>query len=217
MEIGSSNPEIQHEVAIVRLILAEESIRGIFRWRSRDDPSVAIHDDQSKLVDASDYKLDPVVFQFLEKKWGLYTIDRFASDTNKQCAMFNAKVCCPGVNAQGCGVDAMTLPWRWEAPKKLHNNWIYPPFNKVGSAIRYLQREAARGTVVVPLDTNAFWWPMVANHKAPGVVDRYVIKRRPGLLHKFGTEPMQTPPRRDLLAVRMDFTHWGVSSFAESA
>ena len=210
MQIGSQNPDIQKQVRKVRLLLASWSARGIFRWVSRDNPIISLHDDQSKLDDPSDYMLDPAEFQKLVTQWGAYTIDRFASDTNKQLTPFNALVACPGSNGPGCGIDAFTRQWRWKEECQLHNNWIHPPYSQVGEAIRHLQREAARGTILVPLDTSAYWWPMVARG-SPGVLQRKIIRRRPYLLWKFGTEPMRTPPRRDLIAVRMDFTRWGVS------
>ena len=58
----------------------------------------------SWLVDHDDWKLDPMIFGELDRKWGPHTVDRFADIHNCQIDRFNSCYWSPGEEA----VDAFT-------------------------------------------------------------------------------------------------------------
>ena len=45
----------------------------------------------SRVTDNSNWQLAPRKFKHFDKKWGPHTIDRFASNANKQLPRYNAK------------------------------------------------------------------------------------------------------------------------------
>jgi hypothetical protein len=198
LEIGSPIVLIQILVRLVFDAAMQANIYIIPRWLSRNDPRIAINDDQSKLTDTTDWMLDKSVFKEIEAFFKVkHTLDRFATHINTQCKHFNSNVNCPGVT----GVNAW-LQKDWGAPEI--DNWLFPPFADVAATVRKLEKAAGRGTLLCPLNTGAFWWPYVAQH-APGVIGRWQVPHRKGLLLKFGLTRMTTAPRQHLIAVRMDF------------
>jgi hypothetical protein len=58
-------------------------------------------------------KVDEDVFTKLNNVWGPHTIDRFASDYNTKCKVFNSKYWRPGTT----GINAFDQHWGQE------NNW----------------------------------------------------------------------------------------------
>jgi len=77
----------------------------------------------SKIIDADDWEITEHFLEFLEEKWGTFSIDRFANFDNTKCDRFNSRYKVPGTEA----VDAFTQDWRFE-----HNLFVPP----VGSLIR---------------------------------------------------------------------------------
>ena len=212
LDIGSKTPEV-HQVAAAIFRLAMRNGWSLTpRWLSRDTSAIRMTDDGSKLgkvLDLCDFKLDPAVFTAIEGRWGVtHTVDRFASDVNRQGNLpFNSFVYAPGASDP----DAFTVQWGGA------DNWIFPPFSRVGQAVRHLQICRAKGTIIVPNLPNAVWWPLV-RAGAPGSVFRGgkplrlpdkqspgLLKRRLGLLLAEGAR--QLPKGRfDLLAIRLDFS-----------
>jgi len=165
-----------------------------------------LSDDISKWEDVCPFKLDPSVFAAIEADWGVkHTFDRFASGRNRQNKLrFCAIAWCDGVRDED--VDAFTTDWGGE-----HDNWIFPPFARVGEALRHMRTTAALGTIVVPHVVNALWWPMVAEGaggivRRDGVELRHALPKRSGLLLEGSTKPVRAKDmRHPLLVVRMDF------------
>ncbi len=48
-------------------------------------------DNLSRIIDISDWQLAPRKFRYFDKRWGPHSIDRFASNANKQFVHYNAK------------------------------------------------------------------------------------------------------------------------------
>ena len=78
--------------------------------------------------------------QLCDPWYGPYTFDRFATDTNAQCAQFNNLYSCPG----SARVNAFCFDWSGEC------NWCNPHFRLIGRVLRHMSRCGARGTVMVP-------------------------------------------------------------------
>ena len=79
----------------------------------------------------------------LDRAWGPFTVDRFASASNAQVMRFNAAWAEPGAEA----VDAFAQPmaaWRREA------NWCVPPIALLPQLAQFMRESGAGGTVVTP-------------------------------------------------------------------
>jgi hypothetical protein len=122
-------------------------------WSVLEDLHVTLHvvrvasasnlaDAPSRLIDRSDYYLDPKVFVALDLLWGPHTIDLFASDTNTQLPLFYSLHRCPGSR----GVNAFLHPWRG------YNAWAHPPWNTTTllQLVQKVREECANVTVLVP-------------------------------------------------------------------
>jgi len=80
------------------------------------------------------------IFEYLNDKWGPFTVDRFATHCNAKCLRFNFRFWVPGTEA----VDAFKQFWRGE------KNWIVPPPNRVLESIKKIKYKRCCGTLVVP-------------------------------------------------------------------
>jgi len=212
LDVGSKTPEVHQVAAAIFRLAMRRGWSLTPRWLSRDTSAIRMTDDGSKLdevLDLCDFMLDPAVFLEIERRWKVkHTVDRFASDVNRQGGLpFNSFVFAPGSSSP----DAFTVNWAGA------DNWVFPPFSRVGQAVRHMQHHRAKGTLIVPNMPRAVWWPLV-RAGAPGTVFRAgkpmrlpdrespgLLKRRSGLLLGGGTQRLPKG-RFDLLAIRLDFS-----------
>ena len=110
-----------------------------------------IADHYSKLKDTDDWSIDKATFNVINGRFGPFTIDRFADNSNTKLARFNSKYFCPNTE----GVDAFTEDWSKD------NNWVCPPVNLIGSVLRHMEKCKARGTVMVPVWKSSYFWPLL--------------------------------------------------------
>ena len=166
-------------------------------------------DDVSKLIDSSDWRLQPGLFEFLDSRWGPHSIDLFASSKNTHCARFFSRFGCPGT----LGVDAFSHDW------SLENNWINPPFSLIGRVWLRLQSSLASASMIVPFWPSAPWWNLVTVdgvHLASSIVDWMWLPRWDTLFTP-GHPQAQTSsgvssPRWQVLAIRVVFGPRGAPS-----
>lgn len=119
------------------------------QWIPRTDNVKA--DLFSKTSDCDDWEIKEYIFNHFDKKWGRYSIDRFASDYNKKCIRFNSKHWCTGTE----GIDAFNYTWAGE------NNWIVPPPSLIAKCILKILQEHVTCTLVIPKWTSVAFWPML--------------------------------------------------------
>ena len=105
---GSKRQHLQDLALEIYELTREHNIDLEVNWVPRDDNQVA--DYISKIVDPDDWEITEGFLEFLEEKWGPFTIDRFASFDNSKCERFNSKFLVPGTEA----VDAFTQGWRFD-------------------------------------------------------------------------------------------------------
>ena len=105
----------------------------------------------SRIVDYSDWFLNPAVFAELDAAWGPHTVDRFADFHNHQAPRFNSRCWNPGSEA----VDAFTVNWGGE------NNWWCPPIELIPRVICHARACKAVGTLIVPSWPSAPFWPLL--------------------------------------------------------
>ena len=92
--------------------------------------------------DSSDWQLDPSVFQLLNKKWGPFVIDLFATRLTAQLPRFVSWKPDQVVEA----VDAFTLDW------SQFTAYAFPPFTLIRHCLRHLQQQSAsKITIVTPV------------------------------------------------------------------
>ncbi|GIL56834.1 hypothetical protein Vafri_12133 [Volvox africanus] len=168
-------------------------------WIPREQNVVA--DFFSKVRESCDWQLSPDWFQRLDRRWGPHTVDRFASDHNKQLERFNSLFYCPGAEA----VDCFTQHWTGE------NNWCNPPFALMRRLWRFMEEEQVVATVIVPVWPSAVWWPLLCptGQWAPAVVDTVVLPSAEKLFRSGPQSANQVgagAPKWRVMALQVSFT-----------
>ena len=131
-------------------------------WIPRTENQIA--DFISHIQDFDDWQLHPSVFCWLNSRWGLCTVDRFASFYNTQLPRFNSRFCNPRSEA----VDCFTCDWTGEM------NWWCLPVYLIPRLLRHAQNCKCRGIIVLPRWSSAPFWPLIcpdSSHLASFVRD----------------------------------------------
>ena len=102
-------------------------------------------DGLSRLPPSYEWKMHPKLWTYLDKIWGPYTVDRFASILSAQLPRYNSLYLDPLSE----GVDAFAQTnWRKE------NNFVNSPFRLLPKVVSTLISQQATATVIAP------WWPI---------------------------------------------------------
>ena len=120
-------------------------------WIPREENITA--DSISQYKDTDDWSIDNETFQYIQQKFGVFTIDRIASELNSKVEVFNSKFYCPNTSA----VNAFTCDWGNSF------NWLFPPINLIGKAIKHIKYCKALGVLFVPEWKSAYYWPLLTN------------------------------------------------------
>ncbi len=88
-----------------------------------------------------EWSMSPTLFQQLEKRWGLHTVDCFVLACNTQLPRFNSRFSKPG----GKATDALAQLWTH------NNNWAAPPIALIPRVIWHMQRQRATATIITPV------------------------------------------------------------------
>ena len=112
LAVGSKIPRLQTEVLAIFLTALANQVRIEPEWIPQNSNQKA--DYISRIVDYDNWSIDTAIFAQLDARWGLHTVDRFASCYNTQLPHFNCRFWNPASKA----VDAFTCDWRDE------NNWM---------------------------------------------------------------------------------------------
>ena len=146
---GSRKPELQELSENIFHVCRNMKIQASIRWVPRENIPEA--DALSRAIDYDDWETTNFLFLHLQKKWGPFTIDRFADTHNSKLPRFNSKYLCPKTE----GVNAFLYPWDGE------NNYIVPPVSLVGKVIRHMSHFKSKGTIVVPYWPSATFWVFI--------------------------------------------------------
>ena len=117
-------------------------------WIPRDLNDYA--DFYSKMTESSDWKLHPRIFVALQKVWGRFTIDLFASYDNHQMTPYYSFYWTPTC----AGVDAFNFSWG-------RTCWCNPPFNQMARVIAHGMSCTARLCLICPFTPSAPWWHLI--------------------------------------------------------
>jgi hypothetical protein len=108
-------------------------------------------DRASRNVNAdSEWELSQTMFKQIEKQFGPFSVDLFASRLNRKCGKFYSRFPDPEAKA----VDAFTISWKDE------NFYAFPPFALILRTLRKIINDKATGTIVVPLWPTQPWYPL---------------------------------------------------------
>lgn len=146
---GSNVGDLHRTCLEINSLCKEYSVQLLSCWIPRDENKSA--DYLSRCLDCDDWQIEESIFEKLDKNWGPYTIDRFASHYNTKCVRFNSKFWVPGTEA----IDSFNQPWSGEM------NWLVPPPNRIAECINKLVSEKCSGTLVLPKWESAPFWPLL--------------------------------------------------------
>ena len=105
----------------------------------------------SKFHDTDDWGIDVESFNFIQKKFGCFEVDRFADSNNKKVLRFDARYHCPGCET----VNTFTGDWSNTF------NWWCPPISLVGDMLKQAKLCRASGVLLVPEWPSAYFWPLL--------------------------------------------------------
>ena len=148
-EKGSKKPYLQKIAKEIYYACRRNQIDLHLVWVPREFNEQA--DAISKDIDYDDWKTAGSLFEYFNRSWGPYDIDRFANHKNHKTHRFNSRYWSPGCEA----VDAFTQDWSGS------ENWLVPPIHLIPRTIRHANRCKAKGTLIAPLWKSAPFWPML--------------------------------------------------------
>ncbi len=101
-------------------------------------------DSLSRLSPLYEWKLHPRLWEYLDRRWGPHTVDRFSSMPTALLPRYNSRFLDPKTE----GVDALAQQ-NWET----ENNFVNPPFRLLPQILDTIVAQKAWATVIAP------WWP----------------------------------------------------------
>ena len=208
LSIGSRVEALQRVAAELFLWAVARGIRIFARWQPRECKEVDLCDWLSKLVDETAWSVDPELFKILDAdpQFGGeqgHQVDLFAAEGNTQLDRFFSRFWCRRAEA----ADAFAQDWLGL------NGWANPPRVLIPRVVAHARMCECSCTLIVPRDTTAMWWPLVAAPEMrpdvlpPGVQAVRDFDAYHGIVRADGELPRR-PSRAGLRAVRLDFTDW---------
>lgn len=98
----------------------------------------------------TEWELEPQAFNKINKQWGPFEIDLFASRQNTKCTRFCSRFPQPDTET----VDAFTITWK---DKKFY---AFPPFALISRTLQKIVIDKAEGTLIVPFWPTQPWYPL---------------------------------------------------------
>lgn len=149
VEKGSMKVDLQLIAMDIYDLCWRHSIVLEIVWTPRSENERA--DYLSKISDPDDWGVSMAIFGQLERLWGPYEADWFASHYNAKHKMFFSKFWNPGSS----GMDAFTFDWGGK------NGWFVPPVYLITRVILYMEACKAYGTLIVPVWKTGRFWPIL--------------------------------------------------------
>ena len=121
---------------------------------------------EPEILDTDDWGISPSFFQFLENRYGEFTLDAFANSYNTKVSRFYSLYNVPG----SAGVDAFSFNWAGDFVL------LVPPVSIVGRVLHHMVLCRATGVLIVPCWPSAFYWPILINDFAEYISDILKVK-----------------------------------------
>ena len=145
--VGSMKPRLQKLAVEMWQLEKEYNMVVEWEWQPRTVEAVVCADKISKDFDFSDFRLSGEDFKMLDKRFGPFSCDFFASDLTYRMKPFVARYKCEGAS----GVDAFSMEWG-------KGGFFHPPVNKIVEMVRYAREQGAQGTLVTPSWEDSTFW-----------------------------------------------------------
>ena len=105
-------------------------------------------DDLSKQSDKSDWSVSAWFWEEIQRSFGPFFCDRFASAENALMPVFCSLVHSPGVYY----VNALAREW------SDGKSWCHPPIELIGQVIAQVRENRTHATLLIPFWPSAWWW-----------------------------------------------------------
>ena len=163
---GSNKPKLQILAIKIFEHCCKLNIDLKVQWVPREKNRDA--DLLSKFIDSDDWKITDDYFYYLNKRWGPFSVDRFADSENRKTERFNSRFYCKNTEA----VDAFTQSWADE------NNFIVPPVHRIIDVLKHIFLEGITGTLIIPLWKSSPFWSLVARKKFQStIIEKHIVER----------------------------------------
>ena len=130
-----------HEVAIrINELVMESELDFEMVWRSRETEEIRFADRISKDYDFSDYRISMSDFRELERRFGGFSADYFASDYSYRMKPFFSRY----ESAESAGSDAFEQSW------SRGFGFFHPPVGLVPRVLEKAREDRAEGILLVP-------------------------------------------------------------------
>ncbi len=134
----------------IRKICEENNTQLQVKWVRRDLNKIA--DKLSRSVDLDDWGIKQEVCTQLQAEWDCHcTGVRFASSENRKLLRYNSRF----ANSDSEGINAFAQSWTAET------NWTVPPPHLILQVIKHIQKEHARGILIIPNWCSSRYWPFI--------------------------------------------------------
>ena len=199
IKLGSAKADNSYNIACeIFWFCIAECITLQAEWRPRGENKLA--DYLSKLQDRDDWMVNRAEFDKLNKAWGPFDIDLFASHTNHLVPRYFSRFFTPTT----AGVDAFRFRWGRRC-------WANPPFCILLKVLRHAQACNARLCLIAPLWPTRDWWSFLTHDGArfePFVHDIKLLGPAQDLFlpGSSGNEVPRGPASWPALALLIDFT-----------
>eukprot|EP00111_Clytia_hemisphaerica_P009430 TCONS_00027673-protein len=193
---GSRKKHLQDLALDIFNFCAASLITLKINWIPREENETA--DEISKYIDFDDWQITDEFFTFLNKRWGPFSVDRFARPENTKLPRFNSKFFVPGSEA----VDAFSENWSNEI------NYVVPPVDLIPEALKFILHSQCKGTLVIPLWKSAPFWSMIRDEfYSRMLVESIIITKGREILEKPTNELIMLSPdkyRGSMIAFKFD-------------
>ena len=115
-----------------------------------------IHADEASRLfnDSTEWMLSKDIFKRICERFGMPTIDLFASRLNHQVSVYAAWQPDPGAVI----IDCFSVAWQ-----RFDLIYAFPPFSIVGRTLQKIRRECTQAIIVIPHWPSQPWFPLVHN------------------------------------------------------
>jgi len=126
-----------------------------------------------------EWMLDKDIFNKINKSFGPFDIDLFATRLNSQCQKYFAWHKDPGALA----IDALFQPW---SANKMYG---FPPFSLIGKVLQKVKEEELEVSLILPLWPSQFWFgrALQMSIKSPRLLPKHnnvlQLPQEPGRVH----------------------------------
>jgi hypothetical protein len=146
---GSMKEDLQAVAYSIFVLCMENAISLEIEWIPRTENEKA--DYLSRIVDFDDWGISSDILFLLQREFGNFEVDWFASDYNAKLPVFYSRFWNPSCT----GIDAFAEYWGDKF------GLFVPPISIIHRVLRKMRTDRAKGLLVVPYWKSAIFWPLL--------------------------------------------------------